>query len=240
MSRAQQAFELFEQGLTWREVGEALGTSRTNAKNAGHYWRKRIERGEKARKRYSEDPDYRARKIEQATRYGASEHGREVRAAHRARNREKLRRQHRESRERHGEKWNANRRRRYATDPEYRQAMLDAARRYAEENPEKIAAYGRQYNVEHREELAEYRRRWRAAGGAELERQYKASRREHNREVFKRWKARNLDALKASRQRYHFANRKRILMARSVWQFGPDWGPVHRALNDLRAKLRED
>ena len=62
MTQAERALTLFNGGMTWAEVAEAMGISHASAKNSGTYWRHREQRCRDVRERYARDPDLRAKK----------------------------------------------------------------------------------------------------------------------------------------------------------------------------------
>jgi len=248
VTQAQQAFELFygvdgesPTGRSWTDVGDEMGLTRIQAKNAGAYWRKRDRVSRESRARYASDPDYRAKKLKESKDYRDRdpEAYRAQVKARRDANPERILEQSRASYHRHAERTNGERRERYANDPEYAEDKRAKALAYREANPEKCRARSRQYHREHRAEISAYQREWYANGGADWQRRYRAERTEHTARVFKLWRSKNAAHLKKYAQRYSFNNRPKLLLARSVWQFGPVWGPVHRAINDLKARIRE-
>lgn len=238
MTKAETAYRLhYEDGLSWREVGERMGISRRAAMNHGAYWRKREAISAKSRERYATDPEFRAKRLA-ACKARDPAKVREYRSRPAVRKREKARRTTPE----HRETANARRRERYASDPAYREKMKARSNRYREENIDKVRAKARERSTRpevkaaraewyeaNREELAA-RQRCRIASDPEYRARRNAARRE--------WAERNAERQREYRREHRAANRPRLLMNLSVWRYGPELGPVHRALCDLKAALR--
>lgn len=131
-------------------------------------------------------------------------------------------------------------------------------------NPEKSRAAVRKWAKRNPEKVKERRRRYRARA-AERARERRREDPEHAARAnqwSKGWKTRNPDRVRAAsrkrdaRRDYHSderqahrraywarpENQARQRLRNSLRRYGPEWGPVHRALHDLQAKLnqRED
>lgn len=234
---AERAITLFDGGMTWAEVAQEMGISRTAAKNAGYYWRNRERVSKESRERYANDPEYRAKKLE-------SSRNRDPEAIKAYRRRPGVRERN-NARKRNNPEYkareNARRQERYANDSEYRETQKARAAEYRDANLEAVRARSREryQDPEFRAARLEYQHDWYANGGADLQRVYRAEHREQTAATMKVWHTANIEHLRQYRRDYREANRPRLLQQMSEWRFGPEWGPVHRALCDLRAKLRE-
>lgn len=237
-TQAERAHDLHESGLSWREVGEVLGLSRIGAKNAGYYWRKRVERAAYGKARYEADRE-RFSAEGREYRHANADVISKRRRAHRALHRDEINAKKRVYTEAHKDEVNERRRVRYAEDDDHRAVLLARVTDYRAANLDTVRERAREYG--RRPEAVEKRKVWVAANAevlAEKQRAYRAERVEHTREVFKEWRAANADHLRAYAKRYSQENRAELLMKRSIWEFGPELGPTHRALCDLRAAVR--
>lgn len=122
-------------------------------------------------------------------------------------------------------------------------------------NRERILVRRREYRKANREEVAEKWRIYREANRPAINARRKAHRLRHRAAIneadrTKYAEDKNYRAVLVARvadrraenpdcdRVYHQENRAACLMRRSIWEFGPELGPVHRALCDLRAAVR--
>lgn len=237
-TQAERSHDLHESGLSWPEVGAEMGIGRVRAKNAAYYWRKRIERAAYGKARYEAN---RERILAQTREYRNANADviSERRRAHRALHRDEINATKRVEREANKDEINARRRGRYAEDDDHRAVLLARVTAYRAANLDTVRERAREYG--RRPEIIEKRKAWVAANAedlAEKQRAYRAERVDHTREVTLAWREANADHLRAYAQRYHEENRAELLLRRSIWEFGPELGPAHRALCDLRVAVR--
>lgn len=240
---SEKAYRLhYVEGMTWREVGDAMGRTRAVAKSMGQYWRKREQIAARSRDRYANDPAYRSKKLDGCKRY-RNENREEIlkrQKEQRDSDPERFKGYQRRSRERYGERWKARRRGRYATDEEYRNKSIERQRDYRSRNIEKCRAASREYQQSERGRVQ--RKAWVSANREsilEKQRAYRKKHAERTKAVQLAWQKRNAEHVKAYRVRYRAANRQELLTRMSVWRYGPEWGLVHRAICDIKATIKE-
>ncbi len=237
-TQAERAHELNEAGLSWPEVGQIMGIGRVRAKNAAYYWRKRAQRAAYGKARYEANREEILAKCNEY-RHANAEIISERRRAHRSLHRDEINAKKRAYEAGRKDEVNARRRVRYADDDDRRAVLLARVTAYRAANLDVVRERAREYG--RRPEAVEKRKVWVAANAdslAEKQRAYRAERVDHTREVTLAWRAANADHLREYARRYSQEHRSELLMKRSIWEFGPELGPAHRALCDLRAAVR--